>query len=186
MGESSGAGVIFGATGGVMEAAVRSAYFFLSKQNPPEQLLDFRSVRGLDGVKEAVVTIPGSTVLKVAVCHGLKNARIILDRVRDGKSPWHFIEFMSCLGGCIGGGGQPRTSLTSADEVRKARIASLYTLDGKVYRKRTSYENQEIQNLYAEYLDYPGSKRAEELLHTHYTDRSSQLTIKKEVRNRGV
>lgn len=179
MGESSGAGVIFGATGGVMEAAIRSAYFLISKQRPPEQLLNFSSVRGLTGVKEAEIAIPGSKVLKVAVCHGLKNARVILDKVRDGTSPWHFIEFMSCLGGCIGGGGQPRTSLTSADEVRKARIASLYTLDGKVYKKRTSYENQEIQNLYAEYLDHPGSKRAEELLHTHYTDRSTQLTVKK-------
>ncbi len=181
MGESSGAGVIFGATGGVMEAAVRTAYFLVSKENPPEELLNFSAVRGLAGVKEAEVTIPGLGKMKVAVCHGLKNARIILDQVREGKSSWHFIEFMSCLGGCIGGGGQPRTSLAAADEVRKARSAGLYNLDGKIYRKRASYKNQEIKDLYVEFLEYSGSAIAEELLHTHYTDRSGQLTAKKKV-----
>ncbi len=181
MGESSGAGVIFGATGGVMEAAVRTAYYLGSKQSPPEEFLHFSPVRGLAGVKEAEVIIPGIGKLRVAVCHGLKNARIILDQVRAGISPWHFVEFMSCLGGCIGGGGQPRTSLTAADEVRKARSAGLYHLDGKVYKKRVSYKNQEIKALYAEYLGYPGSELAEELLHTHYTDRSGQLTAKKKI-----
>ncbi len=181
MGESTGAGVIFGATGGVMEAAIRSAYFLVSTQHPPEELLNFNPVRGLVGVKEAEVFIPGLGKMKVAVCHGLKNARIILDQVRAGKSPWSFIEFMSCLGGCVGGGGQPRTSLAAADEVRKARSAGLYNLDGKVYRKRTSYKNQEVKDLYAEYLEYSGSELAEELLHTHYTDRSGQLTAKQKV-----
>lgn len=181
MGESSGAGVIFGATGGVMEAAVRTAYFLASKESPPEEFLNFTAVRGLAGVKEAGVTIPGKGQLKVAVCHGLKNARIILDQVRQGKCPWHFVEVMSCLGGCIGGGGQPRTSLAAADEVRKARSAGLYNLDSKVYKKRASYKNQEIKDLYAEYLEYSGSQLAEELLHTHYTDRSGQLTAKKKV-----
>lgn len=181
MGESSGAGVIFGATGGVMEAAIRTAYFLGSKQKPPEELLNFTPVRGLSGVKEAEVTIPGMGKMKIAVCHGLKNARIILDQVRAGKSSWSFIEFMSCLGGCVGGGGQPRTSLAAADEVRKARSAGLYNLDGKAYKKRASYKNQEIKDLYAEYLEYSGSELAEELLHTHYTDRSGQLTAKKKV-----
>ena len=181
MSEGSGAGVIFGVTGGVMEAAIRSVYYLITKENPPEALLNFSAVRGLAGVKEAEVTIPGVGNLKVAVCHGLKNARIILDQVRAGKSPWQFIEFMSCLGGCIGGGGQPRTSILDADEVRKARSAGLYNLDGKVYNKRESYKNNEVNNLYANYLGSPGSKLAEELLHTHYTDRSSQLTAKKKV-----
>lgn len=181
MSEGTGAGVIFGATGGVMEAAVRSAYYLVTKEAPPEELLKFSAVRGLSGVKEAEVTIPGVGNLKVAVCHGLKNARIILDQVRAGKSPWQFIEFMSCLGGCIGGGGQPRTSIVDADEVRKARSAGLYNLDSKVYKKRASYNNQEVKDLYAQYLEYPGSELAEELLHTHYTDRSSQLTAKKKV-----
>ena len=161
-----------------MEAAVRSAYFLIGKQNPPEELLNFTPVRGLAGVKEGEVSIPGLGKVKVAVCHGLKNARTILDQVRAGKSPWQFIEFMSCLGGCVGGGGQPRTSLAAADEVRKARGAGLYNLDGKVYKKRASYKNQEIKDLYAEYLEYSGSALAEELLHTHYTDRSGQLTVK--------
>ncbi|SFL45713.1 [FeFe] hydrogenase, group A [Pelosinus propionicus] len=179
MGESSGAGVIFGATGGVMEAAVRSLYFLVSKQRPPEQLLELNAVRGLDGVKEAEVIIPGKGSLKVAVCHGLKNARMILEKVRAGNSPWSFIEFMGCAGGCIGGGGQPRTSLASADEVRRARMASLYNLDGRVYRKRASFENQKVQNLYKEYLGHPGSELAETLLHTHYIDRAKDLTIRK-------
>lgn len=181
MGESSGAGVIFGATGGVMEAAVRSAYYLSSQQRPPEELLRFSAVRGLTGVKEADVIIPGQGKLKVAVCHGLKNARIILEKVRAGKSPWHFIEFMSCIGGCIGGGGQPRTSLAAMDEVKQARIASLYELDGKVYKKRASFENQKVQNLYKEYLGHPGSELAEILLHTQYTDRSKNLTIKPKI-----
>lgn len=179
MGESSGAGVIFGATGGVMEAAVRSLYFLVSKERPPEELLRFSAVRGLSGVKEAEIILPGKGSIKVAVCHGLKNARIVLEKVLAGKPPWHFIEFMSCVGGCIGGGGQPRTSLASMDEVKQARIASLYELDGRVYKKRASFENQKVQNLYKEYLDHPGSDRAEALLHTHYTDRSKDLTIKK-------
>ncbi len=181
MGEGTGAGVIFGSTGGVMEAAVRTAYFLVSKQSPPEELLNFTAVRGLTGVKEAEVEIPGIGKMKVAVCHGLKNARTVLEQVRAGNSPWHFIEFMSCLGGCIGGGGQPRTSLVAADDARKARSAGLYSLDSKVYRKRASYKNQEIQDLYHQYLEYPGSELAEELLHTHYTDRSGQLTAKRMV-----
>ena len=162
-----------------MEAAVRTAYYLVSKQSPPEEFLNFTAVRGLAGVKEAEVEIPGVGKVKVAVCHGLKNARIVLDQVRAGNSPWHFIEFMSCLGGCIGGGGQPRTSLVAADDARKARSAGLYNLDGKVYRKRASYKNQEIQDLYSQYLEYPGSELAEELLHTYYTARSGQLTAKK-------
>ncbi|OAM92896.1 [FeFe] hydrogenase, group A [Pelosinus fermentans] len=179
MGESSGAGVIFGATGGVMEAAVRSLYFLVSKQRPPEQLLKFDAVRGLGGVKEAEVMIPGKGSLKVAVCHGLKNARMILEKVRGDNSPWSFIEFMGCVGGCIGGGGQPRTSLASADEVRQARIAGLYSLDDRIYRKRASFENQKVQTLYKEYLGNPGSDLAETLLHTHYVDRAKDVTIRK-------
>jgi iron-only hydrogenase group A len=179
MGEGTGAAVIFGATGGVMEAAVRTAYYVVTKQDPPEELLNLTPVRGLSGVKEAAVTIPGAGQINVAVCHGLKNARVILDQVRAGKSPWHFIEFMSCPGGCIGGGGQPRSSLPPSDEVRQARIFSLYQLDGKVYKKRLSYQNQEVQEVYNNYLGQPLSEAAEKLLHTHYTDRSQQLTMKR-------
>lgn len=179
MGESTGAGVIFGVTGGVMEAAVRSAYYLVTKQDPPETLLTLTPVRGLAGVKEASVTIPGVGELQVAVCHGLKNARLILDEIRAGKTRWQFIEFMSCPGGCIGGGGQPRTSLPPSDEIRQARIASLYKLDSSVYKKRLSYKNEEIRQVYQSYLEHPMSEKAEQLLHTHYTDRSGNLTAKK-------
>jgi iron-only hydrogenase group A len=181
MGEGTGAGVIFGATGGVMEAAIRGAYYLITHENPPETLLNLTPVRGLAGIKEATVTIPGVGPISVAICHGLKNARLVLDEVREGKSRWQFIEFMSCPGGCIGGGGQPRTSLPPSNEVRQARIASLYHLDGKVYKKRLSYQNQEVQSLYHNYLDHPMSELAEKLLHTHYTDRSKQLTVKRKV-----
>ncbi len=179
MGEGTGAGVIFGATGGVMEAAVRSAYYLVTHEDPPEDFLNLTPVRGLQGVKEATVTIPNVGPISVAVCHGLKNARIILDEVRAGKSRWQFVEFMACPGGCIGGGGQPRTSLPPSDEVRQARIASLYHLDDKVYKKRLSYKNEEIQALYTNYLDHPMSELAEKLLHTHYTDRSKELSVKR-------
>lgn len=179
MGEGTGAGVIFGATGGVMEAAIRGAYYLITHEDPPEALLNLTPVRGLESVKEATVTIPGVGPISVAVCHGLKNARTILDEVRAGKSRWQFIEFMSCPGGCIGGGGQPRTSLPPSDEVRQARIASLYQLDGIVYKKRLSYKNQEVQDLYKNYLDHPMSELAEQLLHTHYTERSNQLSVKR-------
>ena len=182
MGEGTGAGVIFGATGGVMEAAVRGAYYLVTHEDPPETLLNLTPVRGLAGVKQASVTIPGAGQVNVAVCHGLKNARIILDEVRAGKSRWQFIEFMSCPGGCIGGGGQPRTSLPPSDEVRQARIASLYKLDGQIYKKRLSYKNEEIQAVYKNYLDHPMSETAEKLLHTHYTDRSKDLTVKRLVK----
>lgn len=179
MGEGTGAAVIFGATGGVMEAAVRTAYYLVTKEDPPEALLHLTPVRGLQSVKEAAVVIPAAGEIRVAVCHGLRNARIILDEVRAGKSRWQFIEFMSCPGGCIGGGGQPRTSLPPSDEVRQARIASLYRLDGKVYKKRLSYQNEEIQQLYKTYLGHPMSEKAEKLLHTHYTDRSREITVKR-------
>jgi iron-only hydrogenase group A len=179
MGEGTGAGVIFGATGGVMEAAVRGAYYLVTHEDPPDDFLNLTPVRGLKGVKEATVIFPSVGPISVAVCHGLKNARIILDEVRAGKSRWQFVEFMACPGGCIGGGGQPRTSLPPSDEVREARIASLYQLDGKVYKKRLSYKNQEVQALYKDYLDHPMSELSEKLLHTHFTDRSKELSVKR-------
>lgn len=184
MGEGTGAAVIFGATGGVMEAAVRSAYFLITKQNPPEALLNLTPVRGLKGVKEASLEIPGVGAVNVAISHGLKNARTLLDQLREdkkqGKPPrYHFIEFMSCPGGCISGGGQPRTSLPPSDSVRQARIDSLYRIDAKIYKKRLSHENQEIAMIYKNYLEKPNSELAEELLHTEYVDRGKNLTVKK-------
>lgn len=179
LGESTGAGVIFGATGGVMESAMRTAYYLVSGQKPPEDLLHWSPVRGLNGVKEASAVVPGLGEVRVAVCHGLKNARIILDKVRAGETSWQFVEFMACPGGCIGGGGQPRTSLPPSDDVRQSRIAALYTMDEKMAAKHASYENQEVQQLYDQYLGQPLSGKAEQLLHTTFVDRSHLLTPKR-------
>ncbi|AEF95281.1 hydrogenase, Fe-only [Desulfotomaculum nigrificans CO-1-SRB] len=181
MGESSGAGLIFGATGGVMEAAIRSAYFLITKQDPPAAFLNLTPIRGLKGCKEAAVDIPGVGTLKVAVVHGLSNARPVLEAVRKKEAPWHFIEFMCCPGGCISGGGQPRTSLPPSDTVRQARINSLYNADANIYKERKSYENKEVLALYEKFLENPNSHLAHELLHTEYVDRGKKLTAKKTV-----
>ncbi len=183
MGEGSGAGVIFAASGGVMEAAIRSGYFLLTGQNPPASLYNLSAVRGLQGVKEAALEVPGVGELRVAVSHGLGNARQLLDQIRadkqNGRPPrYHFIEFMACPGGCISGGGQPRTSVPPSDWVRQERIKSIYAIDATIYQKRLSHENQEVKDLYADYLGQPNGELAHKLLHTTYTDRSAQLTAK--------
>ncbi|MDY5971517.1 MAG: [FeFe] hydrogenase, group A [Butyricicoccus sp.] len=173
MGEASGAGVIFGNTGGVMEAALRTAYAFLTGVQPPEALLDLQPVRGYDGIREASLEINGMTV-NVAVVHGTANARKMIEWVKAGEKQYHFIEVMTCPGGCIGGGGQPRDLLADADETRKARIASLYQRDDAM-ALRLSHENAEIKQLYAEFYGQPLSELAEKLLHTAYLDRSGDL-----------
>lgn len=178
MGESSGGGRIFGATGGVAEAAVRNAYYLATGQEPPSTLLKWEPVRGMKGVKETTVEIPGAGTLRVAVCHGLYNSREILEAIRAKQGRWDFLEFMACPGGCIGGGGQPRTSLPPNDGTRKARIASLYKLDDQSAPKRCSYQNEQIQELYKNWLGQPLSEKAEHELHTHFTDRSRLLTPK--------
>jgi len=174
MGDSTGAAIIFGATGGVMEAAVRSAYFFITGQKTPADLLNLTPVRGLDGVKEAAVDIPGVGAVRVAVCHGMANGRRVLEEVRSGRAPWHFIEFMACPGGCIAGGGQPRTAVPPTDEVRTKRIAGLYSADARWVR-RESHENPEVLALYREFLEHPMSEKAEELLHTEYVSRADKI-----------
>lgn len=168
LGESTGAGLIFGASGGVMEAAIRTAYHMITNQTPSEQLLNLTDVRGLTGIKESSVNIPGFGNVNVAVCQGLGNARKVLDRVRSGDAPWHFIEFMACPGGCVGGGGQPKTS----DGARRDRQNSLYSMDANIYKKRLSYENLEIKLLYQRFLGEPMSETAHKLLHTDYTKRN--------------
>ena len=173
MGEATGAGVIFGNTGGVMEAALRTAYVYLTGQQPPESLLELQPVRGYDGIREASLEINGITV-NVAVVYGTANARKMIERVKSGEKQYHFIEVMTCPGGCIGGGGQPRDLLADADETRKARIASLYQRDAKMQR-RMSHENQEIHQLYREFYGEPLSELAEKMLHTAYLDRSGDL-----------
>ena len=173
MGEASGAGVIFGNTGGVMEAALRTAYAFITGQRPPEALLDLQPVRGYEGIREASLEINGLTV-DVAVVYGTANARKMIERIRSGEKQYHFIEVMTCPGGCIGGGGQPRDILADADETRKARMASLYRRDASMQR-RLSHENQEILQLYREFYGEPLSELAEKMLHTAYLDRSGDL-----------
>jgi NADH-quinone oxidoreductase subunit G len=169
MGDYSGAGVIFGATGGVMEAALRTAYYLITKENLKD--VNFRNVRGLKGVKETSVFIHGTEV-KIAVAHGLLNVEYVLDKVRTAQKkgepvPYHFIEVMACPGGCVGGGGQP---YGVNDEVRAARAQGLYD-DDEQCSVRYSHENPYIKQLYAEFLQEPLSEKAHHLLHTKYIPR---------------
>ncbi len=179
MSEYSGAGAIFGATGGVMEAAVRTAYSLITGEKPPALLYDLEPIRGLAGIKSAKLDVPGVGEVRVAVVAGMENAKHVLKRVKDGSESWHFIEFMACPGGCNSGGGQPKTSLTPSDQVREARIGALYAIDNK-RELRLCHENPEIQALYKDYLGEPNGHLAHELLHTHhYEDRSMHLVAKK-------
>ncbi len=167
----TGAGTIFGATGGVMEAAIRSAYFLVTGTDL--QNVDITAVRGLEGVKEASVDIPGFGKVNVAVAHGLSNARKVLDRVREGlatkgESPWHFIEIMACPGGCVGGGGQPYGNDIAS---RARRGLALYEEDRNL-PVRMSHHNPEVLKVYEKFLGEPNSKLALKLLHTHYFKRS--------------
>ncbi|MGM9604006.1 MAG: rubrerythrin [Faecousia sp.] len=173
MGEASGAGIIFGNTGGVMEAALRTAYAMITGQQPPDALLDLQPVRGYEGIREASLDINGVTV-NVAVVYGTANARKMIDRIKSGEKQYHFVEVMTCPGGCIGGGGQPKDILADADETRKARIASLYQRDAKM-KQRLSHENQEVKQLYQQFYGQPLSELAEKMLHTAYLDRSGDL-----------
>lgn len=173
MGEASGAGVIFGNTGGVMEAAVRTAYHLITGEQPPENLYRLESVRGYDGIREASLEI-GGTIVNLAVVHGTANARKMIERVKRSDKQYHFIEVMTCPGGCIGGGGQPKSFAADPDEIRKARISSLYSRD-EAMTLRLSHENPEILALYREFYDKPLSPLAEEMLHTGYISRADDL-----------
>lgn len=163
LGVSTGAGAIFGNTGGVMEAALRTAYELLTGKELKE--IEFNVVRGLKGIKEAEIEIDGIKA-KVAVAHGLGNARKVLDRVKKGEK-FHFIEIMACPGGCIGGGGQPKPT---NGEILKKRAEALYKQDRELkYRK--SHENPELITLYKEFLIKPLGEKSHKLLHTHYKKR---------------
>ncbi|HHY92395.1 MAG TPA: 2Fe-2S iron-sulfur cluster binding domain-containing protein, partial [Firmicutes bacterium] len=164
LGISTGAGAIFGATGGVMEAALRTVYEVVTGKTLAN--LNFTAVRGLEGVKEAAVDLGGKTV-KVAVAHGLANAKQVLEKIKAGEADWQFVEIMCCPGGCIGGGGQP---IPVDREKREARIKAIYEVDAAM-PLRKSHENPAVQTLYKEYLGAPLSEKAHELLHTHYTPR---------------
>ncbi len=175
LGEYSGAGVIFGVTGGVMEAALRTAYFVLTGKE--HELIKFEQVRGFDGIKEASLDINGMTV-NIAVAHGMKNEKVLLDDIRARKSKYHFIEIMGCPGGCIAGGGQPYVKpcfLPNEDDnildtYKEKRAAALYSEDER-QKVRQSHNNAQIKELYDNYLGEPNSHKAHELLHTTYAAR---------------
>ena len=174
----SGAGLIFGNTGGVTEAAIRTAYNFITSKDPEKSLLEFTGVRGLDSVKEAKVTIEGLEI-KVAVIYGISNVKPFLDKLKNENLDYHLIEVMSCNGGCIGGGGQPLTPISRESNILTKRMEAIYNSDEKD-TVRCSYQNEDIKKVYSEFLGNPNNKLCESLLHTEY---SSKENYKKEVIN---
>ena len=172
MGEYTGAAVIFGATGGVMEAALRTAYFAL--EGKEHAAIKFEEVRGMKGLKEASFKLGGIDI-KVAVASGMKNAKVLMDQIREGKSPYTFIEIMCCPGGCINGGGQPyvkpqflpNEDLNILDTYREKRAQALYSEDER-QTIRQSHNNGQIKELYEKFLGKPNSEKAHHLLHTTY------------------
>lgn len=176
VGEYTGAGVIFGATGGVMEAALRTAAAVLDGKELEH--VELQDVRGLEGIKEATYNLGGMDV-KVAVAHGMKNAKVLLDQIKAGTSPYHFIEIMGCPGGCVAGGGQPYVQPcflpneedNILDTFRAKRAAALYQED-ESKEIRVSHKNSQVQKLYDEFLGAPNSHLAHELLHTEYASRT--------------
>lgn len=176
MGESTGAGVIFGATGGVMEAALRTAYELVTGRDVPFENLNITPVRGMEGVREASIRIENAleewsflegVELKCVVAHGLVNAKKVMDAVKAGKADYHFVEIMACPGGCLGGGGQP---IPTDPEIRKKRAEAIYAEDeGLPIRK--SHQNPEVRKLYADFLKEPLGELSHQLLHTRYTSR---------------
>jgi NADH-quinone oxidoreductase subunit G/[NiFe] hydrogenase diaphorase moiety small subunit/NADP-reducing hydrogenase subunit HndD len=176
MGSSSGAAVIFGATGGVMEAALRTAYEIVTGRPVPFEDLNIMPVRGMEGVRQASVLFEdckeewsflNGVELQCAVAHGLVNARKLMDGVKSGKMNVHFIEVMACPGGCLGGGGQP---IPTNEEIRRKRTEAIYAEDMSM-AIRKSHENPEIIGIYKDFLGAPLGHKSHELLHTHYTER---------------
>ncbi len=171
LGEYTGAGVIFGATGGVMEAALRTVADIL--ENTDLEEIEYTLVRGVEGIKEAEVEI-GDMKVKVAVAHGTSNAKKVMDMVRAGKADYHFIEIMGCSGGCVCGGGQPHVPAKTLMDIdlRAERAKALYEED-LLMPQRKSYKNSQIQKLYEDFLGEPNGQRSHRLLHTHYTQREA-------------
>ncbi|HHV09490.1 MAG TPA: 2Fe-2S iron-sulfur cluster binding domain-containing protein [Clostridiales bacterium] len=176
LGRSTGAAVIFGATGGVMEAALRTAVETLTGEELAN--LDFKEVRGTKGIKEAVYNVAGMDV-NVAVASGLSNARKLLDDVKSGKANYHFIEVMGCPGGCVNGGGQPQQPgvVRNFTDIRALRAKALYDIDANMPHRK-SHDNPSIKMLYSEYLERPGSHKAHHILHTTYVERSVNKSFK--------
>ena len=170
LGMSTGAAVIFGATGGVMEAALRTAVWKLTGETS-DSPVEFTEVRGVAGIKEATYNVAGMDV-KVAVASGLKNAKELLEKVKSGEAEYHFIEIMGCPGGCVNGGGQPQVpaSVRNFTDIRALRAKALYDADAAM-PVRKSHENAAVKELYDTYLGAPGSHKAHEILHTTYVKR---------------
>jgi len=171
LGESTGAAVIFGTTGGVIEAAVRTAYEVITKKPLPK--IDFEELRGLEGVRSATIDVDGLK-LNIGIAHGLKNARKLLEDIKAGKCNFHAIEIMACPGGCIDGGGQPLHH--GNGDIIKARWEAIYQAD-KNMPIRKSHENPSIQTIYKEFLGEPCGHKSHELLHTHYFDRQTTVEV---------
>lgn len=180
LGEYTGAATIFGVTGGVMTAALRTAYYYITGEELGE--INFAAIEGLDGVKEAEIDIKGTKV-RIAVAHGAGNVEKVLDKVREAKAkgeeiPYHFIEVMACRGGCVSGGGQPRVMMPGqpkprgiTDDIRRKRARGLMDEDLQA-KSRLSHHNEAVKTLYKEYLGTPGSEKAHNYLHTEYCERS--------------
>lgn len=185
LGVSSGAGAIFGATGGVMEAAIRTAYELYTGQTLVD--IEVESVRGLKGIKEGTLTMDGKEI-RVAVAHGLGNTSKLMDIVRKDPGRYHFIEIMGCPGGCVGGGGQPYAQVNTIpldDEALKKRAAALYDSDrGKTIRR--SHDNPDVQKLYKEFLQRPLSPVSHKYLHTHYKPHTPKGIVPKSQQESGV
>ena len=170
MSDYTGAAAIFGSTGGVMEAAIRTVYAVLNGHEL--ETIEIAPLRGMDGIREATVNLgEGNGEVRVAICHGLKNARVLVEQVLAGKSPYHFIEVMACPGGCVDGGGTCRIKNDYLPQAH-VRQQALYSIDKKLPR-RQSHNNPQVQKLYADFLEKPNSPKAHDLLHTHYTNRKS-------------
>lgn len=177
LGEHTGAGMIFGATGGVMEAALRTAYEIVTGKEVPFKDLNILPVRGMEGIKEATIKINGTRAdwkflegaeLKVAIAHGLKNAKVLMKQVEAGNSPYHFVEIMACPGGCLGGGGQP---IPTNKDIRAKRAKAIYEEDASL-PLRKSHDNPEIKRIYEDFLtEGPLGHKSHKLLHTKYTKR---------------
>ena len=170
LGEGSGGGTIFGNTGGVCEAALRTLYYFLTGNDFNEKQLSFKNVRGYDNVKEATIKIEDKEI-RVAVVHKISAAKKIIEDVKNGVSPYHFIEIMNCQGGCIGGGGQPKYPEGMESVVKEKRIAGLYKRD-EADNIKASYQNPDIKKIYQEFLIEPNSEIAHHYLHTSYKRRN--------------
>jgi iron-only hydrogenase group A len=171
LGESTGAAIIFGTTGGVMEAALRTAYYKLTGENLPD--LELHDLRGMGGIKEATVNVNGNDI-KVAVVNGIGNVDPVLDMIENGECDYTFVEVMACPGGCINGGGQP---IHQKPEKVKKRVQALYEIDSKS-KHRMSHENEAVMKIYDEFLGEPNSHKCHELLHTEYFDRKKILKNK--------